>query len=125
VNLTNLFRLQAIVAALYAIGLVVIPDTVGGLLSPLERNALTIETARLFGGSLLLLALISWGASTLESQPARRMIARALLISEALGLILALIGQLQGVWGPLGWSTVVVYLLFTLGYAYFLFVQPE
>lgn len=124
-NLTNLFRLQAIVAALYAIGLVVIPDTVGGLLSPLERNALTIETARLFGGSLLLLALISWGASTLESQPARRMIARALLISEALGLILALIGQLQGVWGPLGWSTVVVYLLFTLGYAYFLFVQPE
>jgi hypothetical protein len=125
VNLTNLFRLQAIVAALYAIGLVVIPDTVGGLLSPLERNALTIETARLFGGSLLLLALISWGASTLESQPARRMIARALLISEALGLILALIGQLQGVWGPLGWSTVVVYLIFALGYAYFLFVQPE
>jgi hypothetical protein len=35
---------------------------------------------RVPGGSLLLL-LISWGASTLESQPARRMIARALLIS--------------------------------------------
>ncbi|MDE3091789.1 MAG: hypothetical protein KGJ80_20645, partial [Chloroflexota bacterium] len=48
------------------------------------------------------------------------------LVGDALGFVLALLGQLAAVGGinQLGWSTVVIYLLLALGFAYFQFVKP-
>ena len=37
--------------------------------------------------------------------------------------VVALQGQLSGIVGPLGWLTVALYLLFTLGYGYFQFAR--
>jgi hypothetical protein len=39
------------------------------------------------------------------------------------GLAAALTGQLTGAVNALGWSTVLIHLLFTLGSGYFLFVK--
>jgi hypothetical protein len=125
VNLSNFFRLHAIIAAVYALGLLLLPATIVGLLTPEPLGAAAIDIARLLGAAHVLIAALAWGASTLESRPARGVAARALLSYAVLGLVITAVGQVQGTWGPLGWSSVALYLLFVAGYGYFLFVRPE
>jgi hypothetical protein len=124
-TLTNLLRLHAILAALYALGLILAPQTIISLLSPHPLSPVAIDITRLFGAALVLITLIAWGASRLTDRAARRLITRALLVYTSLGLIIALLGQLRGHWGPLGWSSVITYLIVVAGYVYFLFIKPE
>ena len=49
----------------------------------------------------------------------------ALFVSDAVAFVLALMAQLKGVVNSLGWSTVAIYLLLALGFAYFLFAKPS
>lgn len=88
-------------------------------------NGLSLDITRIFGAALVLITLLAWGASNLSDKPARRMVASGLCIYTPLGMIVSLMGQLAGNWGPLGWSNVMVYLVISLGYAYFLFLKPE
>ena len=124
-NLTNLFRLHAILAALYALGLLVAPHVLISLLSPLPLNAVGVDISRLFGAALVLVTFITWGASRLADRPARRMIAGGLFVYSTLGAIITAWGQLAGTWSALGWSSIISYLIFILGYGYFLFVKPQ
>jgi hypothetical protein len=124
-NLTNLFRLHAILAGLYALGLLLVPEMIIGLLSPHPLSPVAVDITRIFGAALVLITIIAWGASRLPDTAARRLIARALLVYTTLGLIISLLGQLAGHWGPLGWSTIVTYLVVSVGYVYFLFIKPE
>ncbi len=124
-TLTNLFRLHAILAALYALGLVLVPQIIISLLSPNPLTPLATDITRLFGAALVFITLIAWGASRLTDKSSRRLIAGALLVYTSLGLIISLLGQLAGHWGSLGWSTIVTYLIFVVGYGYFLLINPE
>src|SRR5262245_11286801 len=108
-NLTNLFRLHAILAALYALGLLLVPDFIIGILSPLPLDPLGTDLARLFGAALILVTLIAWGASGLTDHAGRRMVASGLFVYVALGAIIAVRGQLAGTWGAWGWSSVITY----------------
>ena len=51
-NLTNLFRLHAILAAVYGLGIVLAPQFIVSLLSPFPLNPVGTDIARLFGGAL-------------------------------------------------------------------------
>ena len=123
-TLTNLFRIHAVLAALYAVGLVLAPEATIGLLSPLPLNAVGADLARLFGAALVLVAFITWGASLLTDGGGRRMVAGGLFLYTTLGTILTTYGQIRGTWSALGWSSAVSYLFFVLGYGYFLFLKP-
>ena len=74
-NLTNLFRLHAILAAIYGLGLVLAPQFVIGLLSPFPLNPVGTDIARLFGAALILIMFIAWRVSHLTDRPSRRMVA--------------------------------------------------
>jgi hypothetical protein len=124
-NLTNLFRLHAVLAALYALGLVLMPRVIIGLLADEPLGNVGTDVTRLFGAALVLVTLLSWGASRISDTRARRLIATGLLVYTTLGGVIALLGQLAGTWGVLGWSSIVTYLIFVIGYGYFLFVKPE
>ena len=124
-NLTNLFRLHAVLAALYALGLVLVPRVIIGLLADEPLGDVGTDVTRLFGAALVLVTLLSWGASRISDTRARRLIATGLLVYTTLGGVIALLGQLAGTWGVLGWSSIVTYLIFVIGYGYFLFVKPE
>jgi hypothetical protein len=128
-NLTNLFRLHAILAAVYAAGLVLVPQRVIGLLSALPPalplNAAGTDLARLFGAALVLVAYIAWRASLLNGREVRRMVAGGLFIYTILGAVITVWGQMAGTWNALGWSSVMSYLFFVLGYGYFLLLRPE
>ena len=119
---STLFTLNAIVAALYGLAFLIFP----GALASLYGAALGpggVYVARFFGAVVLGYAVLSWFAKDAVESGARRAIVLGFLVAWALGLVAALTGQLTGAVNALGWSTVLIYLLFTLGYGYFLFVK--
>jgi hypothetical protein len=65
--------------------------------------------------------VLTWSVRNAPDSEARRAILLALLVGDAVGFIVALIGQLGGVVNALGWLTVVIYLLLAIGFAYFRF----
>ena len=124
-TLTNLFRLHAALAAMYAIGLVLVPKVIVGLLSDEPLGSVGADVTRLFGAALVLITLITWAASRMSDTTGRRAIALSLFVYATLGAIITLLGQFAGTWGALGWSNMVSYLIFVIGYGYFLFVKPR
>lgn len=124
-TLNRLLKLQAILAAIYAAGLVLVPRIVIGLLSDATLGDVGTATTRLFGAALILIALLTWDTSRLTDRRSRHVIIRALFIYVTAGAILTLAGQVAGTWNRLGWVNVGSYLIFVLGYGYYLFVRPE
>jgi uncharacterized membrane protein len=115
--------IYAVVSAVFGLGFVLMP----GQLLPIygvEPDAALRLIGHFFGAALLSLAILSWLARNLSNSEARRAIVLALFVGETLGFIMALIGQLNGILNALGWSVVVVYLVFALGLAYFQFSKP-
>ena len=112
--------IYAVVSAVFGLGFVLMP----GQLLPIygvEPDAALRLIGQFFGAALLSLAILSWLVRNLSDSETRRAIILALFVGEALGFILALIGQLNGIFNVMGWSVVVVYLFFALGLAYFQF----
>jgi len=110
----------AVVSAVFGLGFVLMP----GQLLPIygvNPDAAMRLIGQFFGAALLSLALLSWLVRNLGDSETRRAIVLALLVGETIGFIMALIGQLNGIFNVLGWSVVVVYLVFALGLAYFQF----
>ena len=123
-KLSALMTLNAIVAAVFGLAFVFAPGWATSLYAP-ESGAVLNYLAQLFGGALLLIAVLTWGARNAPDSDARRAILAALFVGDAVGFVVALIAQLGGVQNSLGWSTVVIYLLFGLGFGYFRFVAKE
>ena len=94
-------------------------------MSPFPLNPVGTDIARLFGAALILVMFIAWRASQLTDRPSRRMVAGGLLLYTTIGAVISTWGQLAGTWNVLGWSTIISYLIFVLGYGYFLFLKPE
>jgi hypothetical protein len=70
-------------------------------------------------------ALIAWFARNLAESETRRRIVLTLMIYFTLGVILSVLGVFSGVMSAMGWSLLIIYLLFALGYAYFLLKKPS
>ncbi len=47
------------------------------------------------------------------------------LAANGVGLVVTLLAQTEGIVNNLGWSTVVLFLFFTLGFGYFYLTRPE
>jgi hypothetical protein len=123
-KLNNLFALTTIVAGLFGLGFVLVPGTVYDIYG-MDANDFLINMGQLFGAALLGFAVISWMARSLSDVRARKAILTSLFITDGVGTVLAIIGQFRDSAVDLGWLNVVIYVILTLGYAYFLFIKPE
>ena len=123
-KLSTMFVIYAAISAIFGLAFVFVPETslalYGIMLGPGG-----ILIARLFGAALLEFALLSWLARNAGDSEARKAIILAVVIGEAVGFIVALLGQLSGEVNALGWSTVAIYLLLALGFGYFQFMKPS
>ena len=122
-KLSTVFTVNAVVALLFSLGFLLAPA------ATLARYGVTtddvgIQVTRWFGAAVLGYAVLTWSARNSEESAARRAIVLALFLSFAIGLIVSVVNQLSGLANALGWSTVAIYLLFTLGYGYFQFAKP-
>ena len=121
-KLRTFFMIVAILGLLFAIGLILAPafmDTTYGT-GPTAGEMLT---DRLYGSGLLTLAAITWLAKDMTGASVRPIITGS-LIGGVVGFLVSLMGMLGGVMNSTGWSTVVIYLLLTVGFAYFQFMAP-
>jgi hypothetical protein len=123
-KLGRLFAVNAVIAGLFGLAFIFAP---GQLLARygLEINAGFAVVAQLFGAALLGYAILTWSVRQAGDSDARRAIVLALFISDGVAAVLALIAQLKGQVNALGWSTVAIYLLLGLGFAYFYFTKPS
>jgi hypothetical protein len=122
-KLNILLAIAAVVAAVFGVAFVV---ATGPLLSlygiTLDKGGTLI--AQLFGAALIGFGVLNWFARNVADREAQRTIVLANLSGDVVGFVMILIGQLQGVTNALGWSTVAIYLLLALGFAYFQFMKP-
>jgi hypothetical protein len=125
-KLGTLLTIGAVLAFLYGLALVVIPEpflafyavTLPAPVPPLG----TVLVYRLFGAALVGFALMNWFARNAPASDARRAIVIANFGADSLGFVLSAWGMLQPAVNALGWTTVVVYLLLASGFGYSLFV---
>ena len=122
-KIKTLMIINAIIAIVFGVALVIIPGQFLSLYGPLPDEPLKY-TGQLFGAALIGFALLTWTARNATDSDARKAIVFALFVADGVGFIVALIGQLSNVLNQIGWSTVVIYLLLTIGWGYFQFSKP-
>ena len=122
-KLRTLMTINAVVAAVFGVALVLVPGQVVSQYG-VEATAILKYPGQLLGAAFVGFAVLTWSARNADDSAARRAIVLALFICNAVGFVVALIGQLNNVVGPLGWSTVAIYLLLALGFGYFQFAKP-
>lgn len=122
-NLKNLFMINAVVALFFGVVMVLFPaqtlDQYGLILIP----ASGILMARFFGGALLGIGVISWLVKDAGASEARDAAVLGFIVADVAGFIVALMAQMEGTTNALGWTTVALYLLLGLGFAYFKFMK--
>jgi hypothetical protein len=123
-KLSTFLSIVGVVAILFGIGFVLAPAQV------LAQYGITADQyvafiSRLFGVALINVGLIVWFARNIIDPLGRGSIVLAGLIADILGFLVALQGQINGLANALGWSTVLIYGLFAIGFAYFQFAPKS
>jgi len=115
--------LYALVSILFGLGFVFVPGLVLSIYG-VETDLAFRYIGQLFGAALISLAVLAWLFRNASASEARKTGVPALLVGEAIGFVVALIGQLSGALNAFGWSVVVVYLFLGIGLAYYYFARP-
>ena len=123
-KLKTLMIINSIVAIVFGVLFVIVPTHVYSLYDFTADEHL-VFMGRLFGGALIGFALLTWIARNATDSDTRSAIVYALFTADAIGFVVALIGQIHKVVNVLGWSTVVIYLLLALCFGYFQFIKTS
>jgi hypothetical protein len=123
-KLRHLFTVNIIIAAFFGLGCAIFPELIYWLYGIVPDEA-AIWSARLVGGSILGFATLMWFGMRTASVEARRAIALALLLQDAVSFIASLFFQLTGKVNLFGWFSLALYCALALAYAYFLVLRPQ
>jgi hypothetical protein len=114
----NYFAIFAVLSLLFGIGFVLAPGQVLSNYGVADSTAIALM-ARLFGGTLLAIAVIQWSARDF-SEAAVRPILIGLCIANVVNLVVSIMATMAGTINAMGWSTVLIYLCGAVGAGYFL-----
>jgi hypothetical protein len=123
-KLRHLFIVNIFIAVFFGGSCTFFPHFVYSLYNVFPDEA-AIWASRLVGGSILGFATLMWFGIKTTSSESRRAIAIALLVQDTIGCIASIVFQLTGNVNIFGWSTLALYGVLALGYAYFLFLRPD
>jgi hypothetical protein len=123
-NLRQLFSINMIIAIFFGLSCTLIPRQLFQLYG-LTLDESGVWATRLVGGSILGYATLMLFGRKTNSRESRRAIAIALLVQDTIGLLASLEIQFSGFMGLVGWSNPALYLILTVGYAYFIFIKPS
>jgi hypothetical protein len=113
------FSIFAVLSLLFGIGFVLAPGQVLANYGVENSPALAVMS-RLFGGTLLAMAVILWCAKDFQDQAAVRAVLIGSCLSDVLNLAASYQATSSGTVNALGWTTVLIYLCGALGAGYFL-----
>ena len=122
----NFLTIAAIIAFVFGLGMIFMPTQLFAFYN-VDVNAGGALVGQLLGAALLAFGVLNWLGRSVSDAPGRQALVTANLVGDAIGFVIALIGQLNGATGvnALGWSTVAIYFLLAAGFAYFLFMSKE
>jgi hypothetical protein len=115
-------EIKAVVCLGFGIVLLFAPQVLINLLGASLGPAGTFM-ARVYGAALFGNLFLTWSGRNAEESVAKQAIIRDLFVYDAIGFVVALQVQLSGLFNTLGWSIVIVYLFFAIGFGYQLFPQ--
>jgi uncharacterized membrane protein len=118
-RLKNWMMAAAVICLVFGFGFVILPVTLLSFYG-LSTEQVGIFMTRLFGQAFILLGLLLWLARNTTEPTIQRAFALAVFVGNVIGFIISLMTQLSGIVNVLGWSTVALYLIFALGFGYFL-----
>jgi hypothetical protein len=123
-KLKTFLIINAVLLELYGIFMLLFPEKFGSyyFFSPGPELPFGV---RLLGVYLVAAGLLSWSTRNAPPSKARTNILYAFLAMNVLGLLVALIYQLNYTVDNLGWSTVIIYLVLAVGFAYYLYGKPK
>jgi hypothetical protein len=122
------FRKLMIVSAALSIGFGVSFALIPRPLASLYGLALTPAgsfVARLLGVEFIGYGLLAWFVRNVADSEIRQAVLLAFFITDAMGFLVALLGQLSGLMNGLGWSIVGIYLLLAVGFGYLRFERSS
>jgi hypothetical protein len=124
VKLNNLLVVSAVIGAVFGLAFLVASGPFAGIYGiTLDKAGMLL--AQLFGAALIAFAVLNWFARNVTDPEARQAVVLANLTGDVIGFVVILIGQLSGIANSLGWSSVGIYLLLALGFAYVQFMRPR
>ena len=113
------FAIFAVLSVLFGIGFVLAPAAVLGNYGVESSPAIALMS-RLFGGTLLAMAVIFWSAREFRDESALRAVLIGTALSDAVNFVIAFAATSSGTINALGWTTVLIYLGGAVGAGYFL-----
>ncbi len=122
-----LFILSAIVAMIFGLGFLFVPNRALPLFGTTEQYVSTITAARFFGFALFGLGLVLWFAKDASDEKVQRGLGMANLVISVVGLAMSLYASLAGnaVIRTNAWIPIILFLLSGLGYGFMLFYKPK
>jgi len=120
----NITTVASIVAFAFGLGFVFMPAQLTAFYN-VTLNEGGIFIGQLFGAALIGFGVLNWFGRNFTNDQAQQGLANANMVGDAIGFLFSLIAQLSGSAGAnaLGWSTVLIYLLLALGFAYLRFMS--
>ena len=128
-NYKFMMVLNALVALALGLVFLVVPKVAFGFFGT-EDYGSTLLTGRLFGAVMTTVGLLLWFAKNVEAPKVQRGLSMAMFIGSFLSLVVYMIGsfdvfETEHVIRENGLIAIVVYLFFTLGYAFLVFLKPK
>lgn len=122
-----LFVLSAIVAILFGLGYLIVPDRALPLLGTTEQYASTLFVARFFGFAAFGFGLMLWFAKDVADEKVQRGFGMANLVVSVVGLVLSLYAIMSNnaVIRSNVWVPIVLFLLGGLAYGFMIFIKPK
>ncbi|MHA2033080.1 MAG: hypothetical protein ACW99A_09730 [Candidatus Kariarchaeaceae archaeon] len=120
----NMTIVQAVLLLLYGIAFILMPqDTLSFYDVSISDDGDFIT--KLWGAAFISIAIIVWAIRDMEFSDIRKNISIGLLVGSGLGTILSLMNRFNDNTNAnaLEWLNVLLYGVFTVGYAYFTFIE--
>ena len=122
-KLKTLLILNAIVSGLSGLSALLIPTKVLTMYG-VYANSAVLLMAQYSGLGSIAIALVAWFSRNIEFAQARKTLIPALMITHLIGIIISILGTISGIM-KVGWPVVGIYLIFSLGYFYFLILKSK
>jgi len=124
-NYRVMLILNAIVLAVFGAFFLILPQTALAQFGT-EAYVSTLLVARFLGGAMLMSGIFIWFLKDILDQKTQKSLEMAMLAGSVGGFVLTLIGMSSsGVIRANGWILLVITVVFSLGYAFLLFLQPQ
>ena len=121
-KLKHVFIFNTVVALIYGIGAVLLPETIMSM-HDMSTDPTGIYLGRSFGVSLIGIGLVTFLIRDVPDTKVSHSIALGLLVSDIVGFVVSLLAMLAGLMNALGWLGTGIYLVLALGYGYFRFIE--